>query len=372
MIEEHAGNFTPAFSSAILDLFRSEQHILYIGASVTAQKNSFVLSFHERICRATGHPHKASRIAVGGTGSLVQYWLYRQKHGGFDPKPRLVFFECLTGDLNGLVPEALLPPLLGGLANHVRGHGGELCVVNSHRTDRSMSSDMHQAYARAADFFSIPFVNLFNSFTPAMPDGLRLDDLFFRDGIHTTDAGSEILGSMLLAAVMSPRNHARPLPPDRSAELRHIVQALDGVRLLQDELRYTTPVDDLEVDSIETIPNGDVYSALVVPSDRRLSFRFTGYLAYLVFITGPDASVVDLTFGGIKRPMNVFDRHSYYRRFRISPIFRNIDDELIELQVSGRPIDLDLIPPEHRARIVNHRRIRFIGVIGVPGRFVEP
>jgi hypothetical protein len=79
-------------------------------------------------------------------------------------------------------------------------------------------------------------------------------------------------------------------------------------------------------------------------------FKFTGYLAYFIFIAGPDSSIVDLTFGGGTRHMNVFDRIAIIEGSKLIPFFEFQGRSFFELSVSDKPIDLAMILKTSKAR----------------------
>lgn len=368
MIGNLSGNFSSRMMSNFSALFYSKKTILYVGASVTAQSNTFFLDFHNRICAMTGFEHKFERLAVGGTGSILAYYTYLQRRETWIEQPVLVFFECFTGDLNGLVKIELIPQLLCTFCEDVRAAGGEMVIVNNYRRDKIEPNEYYRAYQAGIRKGDIPFINMYEVISDKNIFGSFIAEKVYRDGIHTTEAGSIVLSSMLLSAMLDCRGYESADTP--SPQSGTDVDLLKGLSLQLGDLTDLKIDGDHTIDEIKTTPNNDRYTAIVISGSASISFHYTGFLCQLVFIAGPDSPIVDLSMLNRTYKMGVFDRNCYYRRFKANAIYKNLDERL-SMKISSDPIDLNVIPEDRRAVIVENKTIRFIGALGIPGKFFQ-
>lgn len=353
------------FADGIARLLTGPRTILYLGSSVTAQKDSYCHAFHDLLCRVTGQAHAFHRVAEGGSSSVYLLALLlqalRERSAPFD----LVFLESLTGDLNLLVPPAVVPAALGAIADAVRGQGGQLCLIKMPRMDRPADHPIALAYDDSATALGLPVLDASGFGRPA-EEAEPLSRLALRDGIHTTGSGSLLLGTALLARLLAPDAvwpDARPAP-DWGAPLR---QRLGRLQWLLDGLGCDRP-EELGRD-VFPAPSGErVHPVMLATSGQPIEFTYRGYIAYLVFVSAPDSAMMELDFHGIVRRLPLLDRYGFFPHLHMKPIFRDFQegDRLRLVGLDELP-DPNPVPSRFRHLLSETRAIRFLGVVGVPG-----
>jgi hypothetical protein len=351
------------FTDRLMRLFTGPRTVLYLGASVTAQKTSYCHAFHEMLCRVTGHGHDFHRIAEGGSSSVFALALLQEALRDGHTRYDLVFLETLTGDLNLLAPPDVIPAVLGATADAVRDQGGDLCVIMLPRMDRPADHPIRLAYEEGVAGLGLPLLDVSGFGRPA--DGAEpLSRLALRDGIHTSESGSLLLGAALLSRLLSPdtvwpdAQHA----PGFGAPLR---QRLGRLQLLLDDLSWHRP--DEMVRDVFQAPSGERVHAVVVGShELPIDFTFHGYIAYFLFVSAPDSGMIDLEFHGVARRTSLLDRHGYFPHLHMKPIFRDFGegDRVRILGLDELP-DPNPVPSEHRDLLREPRVVRFLGVLGV-------
>ncbi|RXF74470.1 SGNH/GDSL hydrolase family protein [Hansschlegelia zhihuaiae] len=354
-----------AFANRLARLLTGQRTILYLGASVTAQKESYCHAFHDLLCRVTGHAHEFHRIAEGGASSAYALALLLQSLRDRPRRYDLVFLETLTGDLNLLVPPAVVPAVLGATADAVRDQGGELCMIKLPRLDRPDDHPITLAYDESAAELGLPVLDV-SGFGRPEHGAEPLSRMALRDGIHTTEAGSVLFGASLLSRLLSP-DAAWPEPrsaPGFGAPLR---QRLGRLQWLLDDLDWRR-TDGLERDVFRA-PSGErVHPVVLGPAEQPIEFAFSGYIAYFLFVSAPDSAMIELTFQGVARRTPLLDRYGHFPHLHMKSVFRDFreGDEIRILGLDELPHP-NPVPSEHRHLLSKHRKVRFLGVIGAPG-----
>lgn len=357
-------NSSGPFTDRLMRLFTGRRSILYLGASVTAQKASYCHAFHDMLCRVTGHGHEFHRIAEGGSSSVFALALLQEALRDGRAHYDLVLLETLTGDLNLLVPPEVIPAVLGAAADAVRDQAGDLCVIMLPRMDRPADHPIRLAYEDSVAALGLPMVDLSGFGRPA--DGAEpLSRMALRDGIHTSDAGSALLGATLLSRLLSP-DIVWPDARDRPGFGAPLRQSLSRLQLLLDDLSWRR-AENLARDVFQA-PSGErVHQVVVGSHGQPIEFTFRGYIAYFLFVSAPDSAVIELEFHGAVRRTSLLDRHGYFPHLHMKPIFRDFrEGEHIRILGLNELPDPNPVPEEHRHLLSENRVVRFLGVLGVP------
>ena len=356
-----AGNYGPAFRERIDILFERPCNILYLGASVTAQKESYCAEFHRLICVTTRHEHTIERRAIGGTGCLMAVWQLRKRPIA---DKELVFIELLTGDLNfSAQASGDIYIFLMTIVQLVRANGAEPCFLNLYREDKTYKEKIVTEYQRLINDFSVPFINLYSELLGANGESRRAHAFMqplYRDKIHTTRFGSHVIAAMLLHHLLA-GTISESVPPHLAAS------ELSATGVVLDELGVDTGGATPSQGLVRTAPDNDEFRSIVVPIDFVLSFRFTGFIGCILFDNGPDSCNLIFDDGSEKIQLNLFDRLCYYRRLKIMPLYKHYRDALIQLHAAPDPVNIALVAEEHRRMISPQKNIRFCGILGYQG-----
>jgi hypothetical protein len=354
----------PCFADRLARLLAGPCAILYLGASVTAQQKSYCHALHAQLCRVTGHEHGFHRQAMGGGSSAYALAAMLRAMREADTRYDIVFLETLTGDLNLLVPDAVVPSVLAATADVVRAQGGELCILKLPRMDRPADHAVTLAYDAAAAALGLPVVDVTGFGRPAVQAG-ALARHVLRDGIHTSEMGSELLGAAVLSQLLAPD---APWPAAEAAE--GYAQPLRGrfpqLRLVLDDLAWAQ-TEGSRRDSFRAAPDNEVFPVVVAPHGAPLAFSFPGYVAYFLFVSAPDASLIDLDFHGVVRRTPLLDRHGHFPHLHMKPIFREFRaTDLIRMTALDELPDPNPVPEALRRHLVADKAVRFLGVLGMP------
>lgn len=356
----------PRFADRLARLFEGPRSILYLGASVTAQQKSYCHAFHELLCRATGYEHVFHRLAQGGGSSAFALSLLLRSLRAGEARYDIVFLEGLTGDLNLLVPATAAPAVIAATADAVRGRGGEVCVLKLPRMDRPADHPIAMAHDEAAAALGLPVIDLFGFGSPAEGAEAFIRQIL-RDGIHTSDNGSVLVGAAILGRLLAPDAlwPASTPAPGYAEPLRN---RLSGLRLVLDDLAWEGR-EGLERDAFNPPLGDEAYAVVRAPVGAPIAFTFPGYVAYFLFVSAPDSACMDLDFHGLVRRTSLLDRHGHFPHLHMKPIFRDFGaGEVIRMEGLAEIPDPNPVPEAHRHKLSPNKAIRFLGVLGVPAR----
>lgn len=187
----------PLLSGRADQLWRECREILYAGNSVTAQRDGYTESFHTRICSSTSKQYSASKLGLGGVGSmgLASYWHELAK----DKKPSLCFIETTTADVGKATPLGDIESALVHILYPLKVDGVETCLVHLPRNDdfSHRRELVIAAYEDVAACFGVNSVQI--DFTKDAPATREL----LYDGVHTTPLGARHIGHALAETLLN-------------------------------------------------------------------------------------------------------------------------------------------------------------------------
>jgi hypothetical protein len=185
-------NVRAGFGDVARRLREDQCSIAYFGASVTVQKDGYRPRLHELIRHRFGLEHTSILAAVGATGVLPGVFLADNLVTAH--RPDLCLVEYAT-PVPGRRDLAEAEPALDGIIAKLLAVGCQPCLLHVYR--RGTNQDrMVTAFENVAERHQIPSIDLVTPLRAAVTEG-RLDKhQIFRDGLHTTPEGSQLVAEM--------------------------------------------------------------------------------------------------------------------------------------------------------------------------------
>jgi hypothetical protein len=271
----------------------SAASVAYLGSSVTAQSKGFRPLLHRELCRATGRALRPVHAGIGGVGSISGLFLLDALV--LAHRPALCFIEFATTDIDGATPAPLLPDVLAALVHRLRAHGCEPCFVLLDRADSLPARESTlAAYRAAAAEHEVTCADLSAE--------LRGDPAAFRDHVHTSALGSQLIAGAVAAAVterdLLGRGAGPAGQPPRLADARIVAAAPAMV--------------DGGVASTGRL--GDVFDYVGAAAGAHLRPRLDGDLYGLALAVGPRSGALAIESGGEREEHLVWDPWCWYDR----------------------------------------------------------
>lgn len=271
----------------------------YLGASVSAQQDSYVAYLHENLCRLTGQEHEKVVLAYGAMGSVAA--LQRVEKEFFDFRPEICFIELLTGEMNdGLTPLPEIGPALEAIVRRARVIGCDPIFLNLYRADHLFNekNPWLACYESVARHYGVPSINVGSRFFGAITSGeLQLQQVI-KDAVHTTPEGSRLVAATTIthldALLKGGWRNPSPVP-----------DPLFGTRYLQ--TLSVTP---------QGAPTRQFKDARVweLTPGQELVLPAAGYLAGIQLVVGPRAGLleVEIAASGFHRRYSTWDHWCYH------------------------------------------------------------
>jgi hypothetical protein len=340
-------NVRAGFGDVARRLREDECSIVYLGASVTVQKDGYRPRLHELIRHRFGLGHTSILAAVGATGVLPGVFLADNLAAAH--RPDLCLIEYAT-PLPGRRELAEAEPALDGIIAKLLVVGCQPCLLHIYR--RGTDQDrMVAAFENVAERHRIPSIDLMTPLRAAVTNG-RLDKhQIFRDGIHTTPQGSQLVAEMAdlalaeISGAGGPGTTLRapaPSPNYRGAGevAADIAEVCGDARMGRFRLQrpYVHVADGSEV--------------------RR---RFDGTLHGLALIIGPESGEVEIAAPGDAQRKMAFDEASHYERLGTMLLKRPVPpgvevtirqtEAVPDYSISRRPMEP---PPERCLKLFSY------------------
>jgi hypothetical protein len=288
------------FGDVARRLREDECSIAYLGASVTVQKNGYRTRLHELIRQRFGREHSSILAAVGATGVVPGVFLADNLVAAH--RPDLCLIEYAT-PLPGRRELAEGGSALDGIIAKLLAVGCQPCLLHVYRRGKDQER-MVAAFESVAERHGIPTIDLVTPLRTAVTDG-RLDKHWiFKDGMHTTPEGSQLVAEMADLALAeiadaggpgTTLQASAPSPNYRGAREvgANIAEARGDARMGRFRLqrRYVRITDGSAI--------------------RR---RFDETLHGLALIIGPESGEIEIAAGGDVQRRMVFDEASHYER----------------------------------------------------------
>lgn len=255
-------------------LGRKPLTIAYLGHSVTAQRSGYRSRLHalldahlsdDETSTAVSPSHRAVNGALGGVGSLVSACL--MDYLVIPHAPRLCLVEGNVADAGGATPRDWIGPSVEGIVRQLLAHHIEpvMLLLPTNTAEQHDLLEVRQIYERVCQHYSVAIIDL----------GLRANDEWVSDGIHTTESGSDyyadFIASRIRRLLSRPKDSFTPLPaPLYMNYLGHasVLSAVpeDSSHATIGRFRLVLPYRELAIGESVTLidPSGDVLGMLVV------------------------------------------------------------------------------------------------------------
>lgn len=328
--------------------------ILYVGASVTAQKNGYRPELN-KLYERQGVCIKQEVVATGATGSL--FGLCNLGQLGNDSY-ELGVYEYSTGDLNlGLTPIEKIYETVKSSLTIMSAKCERVVVVHNYRSDfeRDKGNIVRELYNKAAHELSIPVLEIYKEIELLKSNFEGDWANIYRDNVHTGDVGSKIVAQKIFDGIANCEfvtRESRPPLPDKKVPV--ITQfSPEGLELK----RYTYPA------------SGQIFQYFELNKGQKLHFQIKGQLLGIIPIVGPSSGWLNLQVNN-KTVLNysLFDQHCHYNR--VQPrYFEYFSEDFIEctLCVSDEEVDLSVCKKHHPS----HSLPRIMAISGFMGLELE-
>ncbi len=196
--------------------------VVYMGASVTAQRKGFRPHLHAAICRRFGREHAMVNAGAGTIGTVGGLFMMERLALAHDPA--LAFVEYTTADINDSSHTGLIEEALEEIVIRLRGAGCEPCVLVMPRDGRG--DEIREQHRRVAAHQGVCLIDVPALMAAKGVDGTAL----LRDGIHTTDEGAPVLAELIAGELDRLFDPTATAPGD--AERLH-PEGLQGARFVE-------------------------------------------------------------------------------------------------------------------------------------------
>lgn len=303
-----------------------ELRILYVGASVTAQKNGYRPELN-KLLTMQGYTVKQKVLATGATGSIFGLCNLStlEKTERFD----LAVYEYSTGDLNvGLTPLDVMESVVQESLEYLNSIAGKVVLINNYRSDYEAGAgefvrEKHRAAAKQND---IQVIDMHPYFESIRPDYSEQDwKLIYRDNVHTGEKGSALLATKILDEIEIPDN---------------IVDSSKTTTILKSAFYYPK-IEGVSIGDYVYPSSGQRFSYIEVDSNSIVSMKVKGELWGMISIVGPTSGWVEVKANGTTiQKFCQLDAHCYYERIQPRQFMRNFED-FVELQIKLVNTELD-------------------------------
>jgi hypothetical protein len=295
----------------LFDVLSSKaRNILYYGASVTVQKDGFRPFLHNLICEDTSQSHKEIVNGVGGVGSLFCAGNLNYVIGSNSEKIDLVIHECFTGDTNGGITSLeLLPFFLEDFCEVF--NDSEIVFVLNYRADRTFDEleNVARIYESVASKYGVLVIPIYKDVHSGNFANLTNSDAF-RDGVHPTPAGAEIIAKKIWSNIRS-----MPACIDFDTESSGLPRLANGkVEFINAEELAALVKSKFSLGNFIYKNTDQDFGYIEFESDFSFSIPQKNVLGFLA-LCGPKSPLfMNVSLDGKVRKFRTFDRNSFYTR----------------------------------------------------------
>jgi hypothetical protein len=280
--------------------------IAYLGASVTAQHDGYRHRLHRRLEEVTGQTHRAVHAGIGGVGAITGVFLMDDlvvRH-----RPDLCFVEFSTGDSADDTNACRVGPAAEGIVRKLHAIDCPMVLLHCHRREIEGTTRLASVVARweeVADRYGVPSLHLHRLVASQLAEDATRERRWFRDVVHTTTAGTELLADSILDALLTLPDAAVPLrrPPPRFAG------HCGSTRLVP-----VQPAMAEEPGACSTGIFRFVYPWLAVQSANTLRIRSADDVMGLLVVVGSDAGILEVRTDRGGETIVAFDAWCHYDR----------------------------------------------------------
>jgi hypothetical protein len=329
-------------------LSERECSIAYFGASVTVQKEGYRPRLHELLQRRFGQEHRSIVAAVGAIGIFSAVFLMDDLV--IRREPELCLIDYTTAEFARHRPLDTAEEALDGALAKLEAAGIASCVIHlPRRTWNERADEVLDRFERVADRRGVPTIDLARPTWRAIDDGTLDPAAVFKDVVHTTPAGSELIAGAIdsaigrLAAV--PGHEPSGHPATASFSRAHVVPAAIG--------------DAGGAGRMETFRL--IVPYLKIDGESAIRRTFDGRLAGLVVLAGPQSGEIEVTDATGSQRALIWDEDCSYERYMTVELDREcpagaevaiaLTQTAPDYSVCRRPVEA----PEHRdLRVVGY------------------
>nr|WP_320136357.1 hypothetical protein [uncultured Amphritea sp.] len=334
-------------------LTQKKLDILYVGASVTAQKNGYRSALN-KIFQKNGCSVNEEVIATGATGSLFGLCnLGEIKNKKYD----ISFYEYSTGDLNiGLTPVDKIFDAVRKSLSILCSFSDRVYLINNYRSDfeDGKGDFVRDLYNKAADELDVPVIDVFKFIETYKKSYTGDWNKVYRDNVHTAEDGSFLVANQIYDFLN--KNNLEKISKEININFDiPKITYLEGKNI--DRKEYTYPASRQK------------FKYISLKKGYSLSFEMKGSLLGIVSIVGPTSGWLELRIDGdIVFSYCLFDKHCHYNR--VQPRFFSFSSDAYKkcyVSIVEKEIDFSICTHSHRG----HEQNREINISGFMGQNLE-
>lgn len=313
-------------------------NVLYIGASVTAQKNGYRLELNKKL-EAAGYTVKQTILATGATGSIFGLCNLSTLQIPENDVFNLTVYEYSTGDLNiGLTPLDVMEDVVFESLAFLKTISQNVVLVNNYRSDYENGEGefVREKHRDAAKLAGVPVIDTYPVFEEMRKNFSEQDwKEIYRDNVHTSPKGSKLVSDYIfenlnLSVLDSPFERGEsdslkagfyfPKVSSRNTEV------------------YTYPSSGQEFKYFRLKPN------------ETISMKIKGEIWGLISVVGPTSGWVNVKANGTTiQEFCQLDAHCYYERIQPRQFMRNFEEEVeLTIQLIEKDLDFNKVKQPHK------------------------
>lgn len=335
-----------------------ELNIIYVGASVTAQKNGYRPSLNE-LLKERGLVVHEKVMATGATGSMFGL-CNLSTLVDVDEKYDLAIYEYSTGDLNrGLTPESEISNVVKESLEYLKSIAENVVMIHNYRSDYEGEKGdfIRKKYDLAAEELSIPIIDNTKYFEN-LRQKVKPDEWpqYYRDNVHSGDKGSNMTAALILE------------------RLDELFDFSSSDQALSEPYSLRSGFTELNLKSSErgiyTYPSSNQqFPFILLNSSQELIFKCKGEFWGIVSIVGPTSGWVEVRANGqVIQKFCQLDTHCYYDRVQPRQFLRNFKEETeIVICLTDGELDFGKVKQKHKL----HEQNRLLKMSFVMGRDME-
>jgi len=313
-------------------------NVLYVGASVTAQKNGYRPELNKKL-EAAGYTVNQTILATGATGSIFGLCnlstLQLPENETFD----LTVYEYSTGDLNiGLTPLDVMVDVVFESLAFLKTISQQVVLVNNYRSDYENGEGefVREKHRDAAKLAGVPVIDTYPVFEEMRKNFSEQDwKEIYRDNVHTSPKGSKLVSDYIfenlnLSALDSPFERGGSETLKAGFYFPQIIG--------KDTEIYTYP------------SSGQKFKYFRLKPNETISMKLKGEIWGLISVVGPTSGWVNVQANGSSiQEFCQLDAHCYYERIQPRQFMRNFEEEVeLTIQLIEKDLDFNKVKQPHK------------------------
>ena len=327
--------------------------VLYIGASVTAQKNGYRPELNKQL-ESAGFKVEQTVLATGATGSIFGLCnlstLKVSENEYFD----LTVYEYSTGDLNiGLTPLDVMEDVVSESLTFLKSISQHVVLVNNYRSDYENGDGkfVRDKHRDAAEKTGVQVLDIYPIFEN-MRKNESVDNWkdIYRDNVHTSAKGSKLISEHIFSSLdLSLFDQPFERPNSESLKAGFYFPKIKG----RDIETYTYPSSGQEFNYFRLRPN------------EVISMKLKGEVWGVISVVGPRSGWVNVKANGMTiQEFCQLDAHCYYERIQPRQFMRSFDEDIeLTIQLVDMDVDFDRVKQPHKDHEAE-RELKFSCIMG--------